>query len=46
VNQAYDFVMAIKEGRPASPDFRDGLVCQRILDAADRSARTQQWEKA
>jgi len=46
VNQAYDLVMAIKQGGKASPDFRDGLVCQQVLDAADRSASTRQWEKA
>lgn len=33
------FVTAIAEGRPASPDFADGLAVQRVLEAADRSAR-------
>jgi predicted dehydrogenase len=33
------FVSAIAEGRPASPDFADGLAVQRVLEAADRSAR-------
>jgi predicted dehydrogenase len=33
------WVTAIAEGRPASPDFADGLAVQRVLDAADRSAR-------
>jgi len=33
------FVTAVAERRPASPDFADGLAVQRVLDAADRSAR-------
>ena len=45
VNQAYDMIMAIKEGNMVSPDFEDGYACQQILDAADRSAHTRRWEK-
>lgn len=45
VNQAYDLIMAIKEGKKACPDFRDGLACQLVLDAAERSASTRCWEK-
>ena len=33
------FVTAIAQGTPASPDFRDGLAVQRVLDAAGTSAR-------
>ncbi len=33
------FVTAVAEGRPASPDFADGLEIQRIIDAAGLSAR-------
>lgn len=32
------FITAIAEGRPASPDFADGLAVQRILEAATTSA--------
>lgn len=32
------FITAIARGERAAPDFRDGLVVQRILDAAVRSA--------
>jgi predicted dehydrogenase len=32
-------VTAIAGRTPASPDFRDGLAVQRVLDAAGRSAR-------
>lgn len=38
-NMARGFVTAIANGEPASPDFRDGLAVQRVLDAAARSAR-------
>jgi predicted dehydrogenase len=33
------FVRCVAEGSPASPSFADGLAVQRILEAADRSAR-------
>ena len=45
VNQAYDLVTAIKEGKKITPDFNDGLICQQILEAADMSVRTKKWEK-
>ena len=45
VNQAYDLITAIRDGKMVKPDFRDGLICQQILEAADKSARTGQWEK-
>jgi predicted dehydrogenase len=38
-NMARGFVTAIAEGTPASPDFRDGLAVQRVLDAASLSSR-------
>ena len=38
-NMTRGFITAIAERRPASPDFRDGLAVQRVLDAAGRSAR-------
>ena len=44
VNQAFDLITAIKEGKSVSPDFLDGLKCQQVLEAADRSARTKRWE--
>jgi predicted dehydrogenase len=33
------FVTAVAAGRPASPDFADGLAVQRVIDAANLSAR-------
>jgi predicted dehydrogenase len=45
VNQMYNLVTAIKEKRAAKPDFHDGLICQYVLDAAERSALSNGWEK-
>jgi predicted dehydrogenase len=44
VNQAYDLIKAIADGGKVTPDFRDGLACQRVLEAADLSARSRRWE--
>jgi predicted dehydrogenase len=33
------FVRAVAEGSPVEPSFDDGLAVQRVLEAADRSAR-------
>ncbi len=38
VNPDGDFVVAVAEGRPASPDFADALRAHVIVDAAYRSA--------
>ena len=36
-------VAAVREGKSLKPDFEDGLRCQRILDAAHRSAAERRW---
>jgi predicted dehydrogenase len=33
------FVRSVAEGVPVAPSFADGLAVQRVLEAADRSAR-------
>ncbi len=38
-HMARGFVTAIATGTGASPDFRDGLAVQRVVDAAGRSSR-------
>ena len=45
VNQAYDLIMAIKNGHMVKPDFEDGLICQRVLEKVNRSAQSGKWEK-
>ena len=39
-----DFVAAIRTGTKASPDFEDGLRCQEVLEAVERSAAGGQWQ--
>ena len=34
------WITAIQEGRPARPDFADGLAVQRVLDAAVESSKS------
>lgn len=40
---AAEFVGAIREGRPAQPNFRDGLRVQEVMAAVMRSAEARQW---
>ena len=45
VHQVVDLVNAIKKGTPASPTFEDGLRCQQVLEAVERSAESRSWVK-
>jgi len=40
----YDFLRAIAEGRQPTPNFKDGVQNQRVLDAIERSSSTGQWQ--
>ena len=40
-----NFLRAIANGEPYRPDFADGVACQRVLDAVERSATQRQWVK-
>ncbi|MBM4031147.1 MAG: Gfo/Idh/MocA family oxidoreductase [Planctomycetes bacterium] len=40
----HSFVTCVVEGRPARPGFSDGLAAQRIMSAAQRSAKSGGWE--
>ena len=42
-DQGFEFVQAIAEGRPASPDFFDGSRTQAVLDAILVSAERREW---
>jgi predicted dehydrogenase len=42
-DQAWEFVDAIRNERPCSPDFHDGARAQAVMDAAVLSAETRQW---
>ncbi|HMS55747.1 MAG TPA: Gfo/Idh/MocA family oxidoreductase [Fimbriimonadaceae bacterium] len=43
VNLVADALVAIHQGRPCSPDFRDGFENQRVLDAVERSSDSGTW---
>ena len=45
IHQAADFVMALGEGKTASPTFREALGTDYVVDAVLRSAGSRQWEK-
>lgn len=45
VNEYYDYFTAIKEGKQVTPNFRDGLMCQKVLDAAEQSSIERKWKK-
>jgi predicted dehydrogenase len=42
-DQAWEFVEAIRQQRPASPNFHDGARSQAVMDAAIQSAASRQW---
>ena len=43
VHIIYDFMKAIDEDRMPSPNFEDGLECQRVLEAVEKSAKEGRW---
>lgn len=45
VHIVYDFLKAIDEKRMPSPNFRDGVGCQRILEAVQKSVKEERWVK-
>jgi predicted dehydrogenase len=45
VHTVADFVNACVDGKSTQPTFDDGLKNQRVLEAAEESAKTRQWVK-
>lgn len=45
VNQVYELMEAIAEDRMPEPNFYDGVKCQEVLEAVERSNDTGQWVK-
>jgi predicted dehydrogenase len=39
----YDLLEAVADGKVPSPNFHDGVMNQRVLDAIERSSRTRRW---
>lgn len=45
IHEVYDFCEAVATGGEVYPDFIDGLQCQAVLDAVERSVETKAWAK-
>lgn len=43
INLVADALMALHERRPISPNFKDGLENQKVLDAVEKSINSQSW---
>ncbi|MCY0875093.1 MAG: Gfo/Idh/MocA family oxidoreductase [Firmicutes bacterium] len=43
VHAVAEFLEAIRDGRQAVPDFGDGVMCQAVLEAVERSCDTRSW---
>lgn len=43
VIEVANFLTAIAQQKPYRPDFADGVACQRVLDAVERSATERRW---
>lgn len=42
-HQAYDLAQAIAYDQEIAPDFEDGVRCQEVLEAVERSIRQREW---
>lgn len=45
VHEVVDFMGQLKRKNVTYPTFEDGLACQKVLDAVERSAKSKRWEK-
>jgi predicted dehydrogenase len=45
VHAVHDFLTALEKDTMPSPNFRDGVKNQAVLDAVERSAKSGRWEK-
>ena len=43
VHVVYDFMKALDEDRMPTPNFTDGVECQRVLEAVEKSAKEERW---
>ena len=44
VIEVSEFIRSIAEDTPFNPNFEDGVKCQEVLEAVERSAKTRTWE--
>ncbi|WDZ63719.1 Gfo/Idh/MocA family oxidoreductase [Paenibacillus polymyxa] len=42
-HEMLEMLSAISEGRQPSPNFRDGVACQAVLEAVERSIEERRW---
>jgi predicted dehydrogenase len=45
VMEVAEFIRSIFEDKPFNPDFEDGVKCQEVLDAVEKSALKKAWVK-
>ncbi|OQX59563.1 dehydrogenase [candidate division KSB1 bacterium 4484_219] len=45
VHQAYDLMNALAEDKMPSPNFVDGVACQKVLEAVEQSINKAKWVK-
>ena len=45
VHAIHDFLACLEKDTMPSPNFRDGVKNQAVLDAVERSAKSEKWEK-
>jgi len=43
VHLVYDFMKALDEDRLPTPNFADGVECQRVLEAVEKSVKEERW---
>ncbi|MGQ9627685.1 MAG: Gfo/Idh/MocA family protein [Anaerolineae bacterium] len=43
VNQAYELVRSLQAGEMPTPNFEDGVECQAVLEAVEKSIRERSW---
>jgi predicted dehydrogenase len=45
IHETVELMKAMQEDRQPNPDFRDGVKCQEVLEAVDRSIEGRRWIK-
>lgn len=45
IHQVYDIMVAIDKGELPSPNFYDGVKCQEVLTAVEKSVQEKRWVK-
>ncbi|MFC0215267.1 Gfo/Idh/MocA family protein [Paenibacillus chartarius] len=45
IHETVELMKALEENRQPAPDFRDGVKCQEVLEAVDRSIAERRWVK-